>query len=141
MVRRPPRSTRTDTLFPYTTLFRSITIAVFAAFFAAGIARRREPEVHKRLMLLATLTLVVPALARLTMHAHLPWLPGGPIGGMIVSDVVLAALCGFDLVTRGRLHRVTLWGGAAMLASEPLSFLVGTTDARTLHAVRALGQA
>src|SRR3546814_5271504 len=25
MLRRPPRSTRTDTLFPYTTLFRSIT--------------------------------------------------------------------------------------------------------------------
>src|SRR3546814_5529563 len=25
MIRRPPRSTRTDTLFPYTTLFRSIT--------------------------------------------------------------------------------------------------------------------
>src|SRR3546814_18096217 len=27
MIRRPPRSTRTDTLFPYTTLFRSIVIA------------------------------------------------------------------------------------------------------------------
>src|SRR3546814_12131105 len=26
MIRRPPRSTRTDTLFPYTTLFRSIRI-------------------------------------------------------------------------------------------------------------------
>src|SRR3546814_3124641 len=26
MIRRPPRSTRTDTLFPYTTLFRSTTI-------------------------------------------------------------------------------------------------------------------
>src|SRR3546814_4279488 len=26
MIRRPPRSTRTDTLFPYTTLFRSILI-------------------------------------------------------------------------------------------------------------------
>src|SRR3546814_5478958 len=25
MIRRPPRSTRTDTLFPYTTLFRSFT--------------------------------------------------------------------------------------------------------------------
>src|SRR3546814_10454954 len=24
MIRRPPRSTRTDTLFPYTTLFRSV---------------------------------------------------------------------------------------------------------------------
>src|SRR3546814_7314324 len=26
MIRRPPRSTRTDTLFPYTTLFRSETV-------------------------------------------------------------------------------------------------------------------
>src|SRR3546814_16400739 len=28
MIRRPPRSTRTDTLFPYTTLFRSIAYAL-----------------------------------------------------------------------------------------------------------------
>src|SRR3546814_16320890 len=27
MIRRPPRSTRTDTLFPYTTLFRSTRLA------------------------------------------------------------------------------------------------------------------
>src|SRR3546814_4724692 len=27
MIRRPPRSTRTDTLFPYTTLFRSLALA------------------------------------------------------------------------------------------------------------------
>src|SRR3546814_7963212 len=27
MIRRPPRSTRTDTLFPYTTLFRSTPVA------------------------------------------------------------------------------------------------------------------
>src|SRR3546814_14321887 len=29
MIRRPPRSTRTDTLFPYTTLFRSFFAQVF----------------------------------------------------------------------------------------------------------------
>src|SRR3546814_1315494 len=28
MIRRPPRSTRTDTLFPYTTLFRSLSFLV-----------------------------------------------------------------------------------------------------------------
>src|SRR3546814_11174318 len=28
MIRRPPRSTRTDTLFPYTTLFRSVEIGL-----------------------------------------------------------------------------------------------------------------
>src|SRR3546814_17543227 len=27
MIRRPPRSKRTDTLFPYTTLFRSLSVA------------------------------------------------------------------------------------------------------------------
>src|SRR3546814_15079821 len=33
MIRRPPRSTRTDTLFPYTTLFRSIsTVAPLTLF-------------------------------------------------------------------------------------------------------------
>src|SRR3546814_16482001 len=28
MIRRPPRSTRTDTLFPYTTLFRSLLLLI-----------------------------------------------------------------------------------------------------------------
>src|SRR3546814_12184178 len=36
MIRRPPRSTRTDTLFPYTTLFRSVEMARNIAR-AAGI--------------------------------------------------------------------------------------------------------
>src|SRR3546814_17116020 len=30
MIRRPPRSTRTDTLFPYTTLFRSVRAAAIS---------------------------------------------------------------------------------------------------------------
>src|SRR3546814_1774087 len=35
MIRRPPRSTRTDTLFPYTTLFRSSSLAsVILAYIA-----------------------------------------------------------------------------------------------------------
>src|SRR3546814_10575292 len=33
MIRRPPRSTRTDTLFPYTTLFRSQLVAELADAF------------------------------------------------------------------------------------------------------------
>src|SRR3546814_10461814 len=31
MIRRPPRSTRTDTLFPYTTLFRSVDAAIIGS--------------------------------------------------------------------------------------------------------------
>src|SRR3546814_10874856 len=38
MIRRPPRSTRTDTLFPYTTLFRSL----IARYLARLIARHHS---------------------------------------------------------------------------------------------------
>src|SRR3546814_19109709 len=38
MMRRPPRSTRTDTLFPYTTLFRSFPIAIPAWKIAPALA-------------------------------------------------------------------------------------------------------
>src|SRR3546814_16322983 len=40
MIRRPPRSTRTDTLFPYTTLFRSL----------AALARRADESKVKALL-------------------------------------------------------------------------------------------
>src|SRR3546814_4012433 len=42
MIRRPPRSTRTDTLFPYTTLFRSpVSIAILR--WLSRIGRPRSP--------------------------------------------------------------------------------------------------
>src|SRR3546814_15591058 len=40
MIRRPPRSTRTDTLFPYTTLFRSVLI--LGVTYKPNIADQRE---------------------------------------------------------------------------------------------------
>src|SRR3546814_3361301 len=46
MIRRPPRSTRTDTLFPYTTLFRSDHVARTGAAdrWAQGEAPGRAPR-------------------------------------------------------------------------------------------------
>src|SRR3546814_3073752 len=40
MIRRPPRSTRTDPLFPYTTLFRSDETSTLAGGFLGGCDRR-----------------------------------------------------------------------------------------------------
>src|SRR3546814_9144999 len=55
MIRRPPRSTRTDTLFPYTTLFRS-----HAAYGSdrpvAGVARRDRSHSHRARSLLVAMT-------------------------------------------------------------------------------------
>src|SRR3546814_1649872 len=43
MIRRPPRSTRTDTLFPYTTLFRS---DAYAKYLAANPVAKVRIEGH-----------------------------------------------------------------------------------------------
>src|SRR3546814_14628349 len=52
MIRRPPRSTRTDTLFPYTTLFRSGLAIVAHGAVDRGIERlevkRRVPDPKQR---------------------------------------------------------------------------------------------
>src|SRR3546814_19754844 len=52
MIRRPPRSTRTDTLFPYTTLFRSTDEGWARASCSALVARdgdhRRNGEARHR---------------------------------------------------------------------------------------------
>src|SRR3546814_13819343 len=56
MIRRPPRSTRTDTLFPYTTLFRSVSqlpgtarvpvVRVSPAVLTQSSQRLRAPDPH-----------------------------------------------------------------------------------------------
>src|SRR3546814_9043982 len=43
MIRRPPRSTRTDTLFPYTTLFRSVPTCPSRRRTAAGRSSSSHP--------------------------------------------------------------------------------------------------
>src|SRR3546814_18725771 len=54
MIRRPPRSTRTDTLFPYTTLFRSLRRAETAPpcpaseTFASALSARRQASRRRR---------------------------------------------------------------------------------------------
>src|SRR3546814_9573563 len=48
MIRRPPRSTRTDTLFPYTTLFRSTAARQLLGRLADARGARRPPLLAAR---------------------------------------------------------------------------------------------
>src|SRR3546814_18464037 len=56
MIRRPSRSTRTDTLFPYTTLFRSIQCP--EATYVAGLGD--NPEYHQDRLRLDYESMVTP---------------------------------------------------------------------------------
>src|SRR3546814_8117447 len=61
MIRRPPRSTRTDTLLPYTTLFRSLLHKEFAAFRRQLFAHQLKFRLRQR-----EAFDVIPALAERT---------------------------------------------------------------------------
>src|SRR3546814_2985346 len=65
MLRRPPKSTRTDTLFPYTTLFRSPTLTLSRPIVAIGApVGAYYDEVARRLRTRA----IVPPHARSEEH-------------------------------------------------------------------------
>src|SRR3546814_1932302 len=77
MIRRPPRSTRTDTLFPYTTLFRSPLaprgqrIRIRAEARQRSIAGRRRDDVERhRRAVIAELGQVRPELPDLNQCGH-----------------------------------------------------------------------
>src|SRR3546814_18350277 len=57
MIRRPPRSTRTDTLFPDTTLFRSI-IATTLYMRTPGLTLRRLPVFVWSMLVTSVLNLI-----------------------------------------------------------------------------------
>src|SRR3546814_4289243 len=75
MIRRPPRSTRTDTLFPYTTLFRSDVVHDLAGLLLFGltgnlrIARRHAGCEHDVVVLAGEQMLCADARAELHLHA------------------------------------------------------------------------
>src|SRR3546814_14624519 len=88
MIRRPPRSTRTDTLFPYTTLFRSTAIgfAILGGKFIEGAAR--QPELTP--MLQTKMFIVAGLLDALPMFGFaIPLL-------LLFANPLLAALGGFS---------------------------------------------
>lgn len=113
---------------PYVFLIFPISsITLFAVFVGLALLKRREADSHKRLMLLATMSLVIPALARIVTQANgllgLTFVP--VVGAVVLVNGFLIAMAAHDFHTRGRLHPVTLWGGGFLLLSEPLRFLIG----------------
>jgi hypothetical protein len=110
---------------PYVFLiFPFASIGLFALFATLGVLKRHRPESHKRFMLLATASMIIPALARIVTQTTQGAVPG-VVGALILVNVFLVAMVIHDLYTRGRLHSVTLWGGAVTLISEPLRFAIG----------------
>lgn len=118
--------------------FPLANMVMFSAFTVAGVVYRKRADYHKRLMLLATMGLVITPLARISRMAALPFDPPA-IGGMLLSDIFLAALVAFDIRRHGRLHPATLWAGGAYLISQPLRVAIGRSEAWQSFALALMG--
>ena len=115
-------------------------IMLFAVFVCAAIVCVSRPEVHKRLMLLATFSMLTPAIARLFFAANVGIGPGlrpglGPpraiesvLAPALVTDALILLGIVYDLRTRGRPHPVYVLGGALMLAVQVMRGPVSTTQ-------------
>src|SRR3546814_15064161 len=89
MIRPPPRSTRTDTLFPYTTLFRSLAILIFIA---------QLPELTGVPML--TYVLVAAGLAVIYLLPRLTKAIPSPLVAIVILTAVVSYM-GMDVRTVG----------------------------------------
>lgn len=99
---------------------------VFAILVGSALClRRRRLDIHKRLMLLAAVNLLAPAIARIPLHFIET---GGALAFFGLTDVCLLACVAFDTIKNRRLHPVFLWGTLLIIASQPLRLMLAGTD-------------
>jgi hypothetical protein len=104
------------------------TTSMFALFLASALLLRKKREWHKRLMLLATTALLLPAAGRLDSMIMLPLgLPRAVIG-LWLTVAFVAWAWWHDWRTRGRVHPALLCGGLLLVASVPLRRWVGMQE-------------
>jgi hypothetical protein len=107
-----------------------LILGAFSLFVTAAILLRRNREAHGRLMFLALLATIGPALgpARWLGQAVAPVLPTwlGLIAPVTAAWVIALGL--HDWFTRRRIHPVTLWGGLLLIALGPIAALVADSE-------------
>jgi hypothetical protein len=118
-------------------------MVLFALFVAAALVCASRPEMHKRLMILATITILPPAPSSggpaLLRHERRHRTRARPSGGpprtvesvlmsALVADLLILAAIVYDVRTRGRPHPVYLIGGAIVLVVQILRGPLSTTE-------------
>jgi hypothetical protein len=109
----------------------------FVAFLATALMLRRKTDIHKRLMLLATISLMPPPLARIAQN----------LGFMLEQEttfvtatwlLLLVPILIYDLATAKRVHSATAFGGLFFLVVVFGPILIAGTDFAQ-NFVRGLG--
>jgi hypothetical protein len=111
------------------TWFLSVPLAgtvLFGLLVAVALARRRSPETHRRLMLLATITLLNPALGRLVGSYLDVGLFGFLLLIFLLTDLFVIVAVAYDLRIRGHVHPALVRGGLTVVCLQPVIMALGT---------------
>jgi hypothetical protein len=94
---------------------------LFGGFVAVALWKRRTPELHRRLMVVATASLMTPAIVRLPFVHK-------PVVALLLSTLFIVAGMVHDWRTHRKVHRVYIWGALIIALSGPLRVVVGRTE-------------
>ena len=119
---------------PDTELLLAITfgdLLLFAVFVGLAVHHRSRSAAHKRLMLLATASILPAGTARWPfISAIFLEDPVSTIGCILMwgmADLIIVAGVIYDLSIRGRVHPALLWGGLAIVVSQGLRLMIYDT--------------
>jgi hypothetical protein len=110
-----------------------VDLIVFVGLVLPALIWRRHKEAHKRLMLLATLSLLGAAFTRF------PFLGPGGAAGLIPYCLMAVSLPIFDRVSIGRIARASWWGTAWVILTVPVRPLVAESSMWHRIAERMIG--
>ena len=114
-----------------------VALPLMIGLFAAAIANVRRPEVHKRFMYVLMASMMTPAIARvfLTLLAPAGAAGGGPpppfvaVPPALVASLLIVVAMVYDWRTRGRPHKVYVYGGLLVLLETFLVVPISGTQA------------
>jgi len=97
---------------------------VFGTLIATALYFRRKLAIHKRLMLIAAIGLLTPAIARIPIGFIQLY---GPLAFFGLTDLLLLTAVAFDTIKHRRLHPAFLWGTLLIILSQPLRIMFAGT--------------
>jgi hypothetical protein len=101
-------------------------VVMFPSFVGIALWYRNRPEIHKRLMIVATLAILTPAIARILFNFTLKAVL---FKAYAISLTILLGCMLYDYFNHRRVHPAYLWGGLILLISIPLRLYIGGTAA------------
>jgi hypothetical protein len=101
--------------------FDGIARVVFAALVGVAILLRRRSHYHKRLMLLARLSLLRPAYGRLTEYGRGCGNSGIEVSLLCAGSVLACVVV--DKAKSRRLHPAIFWGGASAIGMDVATYV------------------